>query len=153
MSAGAKKRGLPDFLGEKHLLAWLTGSADGLKLLGHAARKWLEETKEGAELVRREIEQAQHAKPKVLVVLWGNGEVEVWADANSRIRIANVDGHPSMKDLGPADVGHDHAELCYWPNPPEPIKRAAGRMMSDTEIRATKQAADMWVELQKKLKP
>lgn len=150
------KNSLPKFLSEEHLLKWLTGSPAGLRILGKCVAKWTEETKDGAQWLDKEVSERTkvelsrpiYSHPLVLVVLWGNGEVEVWVDNAARIRIANVSGHPSLRDLSANDVGHSHYELVRWPNPPDPIVKAAGRTMSDLEIQAVKQAADAWAAME-----
>ena len=75
--------------------------------------------------------------------------MEVWADHGAMIRIANVKGNSSLRDLSKNDVGENYYELVYWPNPPDPIVRAFGRVMSDLEIQAVKNEAAAWLELER----
>ena len=160
MAAGAKNKGLPKFLGSAHLLKWLTRSPDGLALLEEANREWLETetgrtfvekvrnaeewlrtTVEGQKLIAEATKETTE-RPRVLVVLFGNNEVQVFAEANARIKLVNVKGTPSSVELSEKTVGYGWGDLVYWPNPEPPKTKATGRGMTDLEIACVKQAAD-----------
>ena len=146
MAVDAKKRGL-SFLGDKHLLDWLTRSPEGLKLLGEAAVKWANETHEGAEWIRKEIDEAQHTKPRVLVVLWGNGEVEVFADSDARIKVVNIKGAPALRDLTESEVGLGWYDLAKWPNPLPPVRRESGQVLTTGQMQSAEREAAMSLKI------
>lgn len=140
---------LPKFLGVKHLRDWLLKHPDGKAIAATVAKElgpigqpppskepevspaeWLRSTEEGRRLVAECFNERVTSK-RTLVVLYGNGEVQVWTEG--AVSIVNVPGDPSKTELTTDHVGLGYADLVYWPNPPDPIRKVSGRMLSDLE--------------------
>ena len=149
--------GLPKFLGATHLAKWLVGSADGRSVLAAANEKWLE-TDEGRAFVERvrnaeewlrtseegkrlvaEAAKETTERPRVLVVLYGEREVEVYAEGNARINLVNVPGQPCLKDLTEKDVGTGWLDLTRGAS-----QKKAGRSLSSLEIALMRKTVDAW---------
>jgi len=72
-------------------------------------------------------------------VLYGEREVEVYAEGNARISLVNVPGQPCLKDLTEKDVGIGWLDLTRGAS-----QKRTGRSLSSLEIALMRKTVDAW---------